>query len=323
MSHPRADSNRVIVVPASVATRLPGELTPAGLSPNQLSASASLLHVEAERDPYWLSAKQIMVRSAPELIAQHESELGRGLRFDKIFEGNPTRKEVAITFDDGPHPAYTPQILRILKQYNAKATFFLVGEQAERNPDLVRAEIAAGDCVGNHTYDHVSLVKIPAEYVGTEIKATGEVIKKITGKAPHLFRPPGGEYNEEIARQANALGYTIVLWTNDPGDYASPGESVILDRLYSKIGNGSIILLHDGIQQTIDILPILLEYLKARGYQTVTVDEMLKNEKTPPPVEPKIMVDHLGLLNRVKAEDMRHHSATAPSGVRQTGFRQL
>lgn len=300
--------------------RLPGELTPAGLSPNQLSANASLLHVEAERDPFWLSAKRIMVRSTPELIAQHESELGRGLRFNKIFEGDTAKKEVALTFDDGPHPAYTPQLLRILNQYHAKATFFLVGEQAERNPDLVRDEIAAGDCVGNHTYDHVSLLKIPADYVGTEIKATGEVIKKITGKAPHLFRPPGGGYNEEIARQANALGYTIVLWTDDPGDYASPGESVILDRLYSKIGNGGIILLHDGIQQTIDILPTLLDYLKAHGYQTVTIDQLIKDNKSSSPAEPKITVDRLQNLNRARDESAmrivrdedRYRAATTP-----------
>jgi peptidoglycan/xylan/chitin deacetylase (PgdA/CDA1 family) len=299
-AHPRAESQAGIVVPASVASRLPQSPLPqplpgttverppsvavpepalpvAGIAPNKLSANASLLHVEAERDPYWLSAKQIMVRSTPELLAQHETELGRGVHYNKIFEGNIGRKQVALTFDDGPHPAFTPQILRILKQYHAKATFFVVGEQAERNPDLIRAEAAAGDSIGNHTYDHVSLVKIPDDYVGTEIKACGEVLKQILGRAPHLFRPPGGAYNPQVAQVADSLGYTMVLWTNDPGDYASPGEDVILQRTFSKINNGSIILLHDGIQQTIDVLPTILQYLRDHGYQTVTVDEMLRH----------------------------------------------
>lgn len=294
LAHPRAESQSAVLVPSSTASKLPqdlprempplGGIVPAALpvaaiAPNKLTASAALLHVEAERDPYWISAKENITRSTPELIAQHESELGRGLRFDKIIEGNLARKQVAITFDDGPHPAYTPQLLRILKQYHDKATFFVVGEMAERSPDLIRAEIAAGDSVGNHTYDHVSLVKIPSEYVGTEIKACGEVIQQITGKAPHLLRPPGGVYNEQVAAEANSLGYTLVLWTNDPGDYASPGSDVILSRLFSKINNGTIILLHDGIQQTIDILPSLLGYLKDHGYQTVTIDEMLKHAR--------------------------------------------
>jgi peptidoglycan/xylan/chitin deacetylase (PgdA/CDA1 family) len=279
-AHPRPDSRSAIIVPPSESNRLPGDL-PGRLiqrvAPNKLSTSASLIHVEAETDPYWINAKRIIVRSTPELIAQHETELGRGLRYDKIFEGNLGRKQVAITFDDGPHPGYTQQILKVLQMYHAKATFFVVGEQAERNPNLIRDEIADGNSVGNHTYDHVSLVKIPAEYVGTEIKACGEVVQGITGRAPHLFRPPGGDYNAQVAEEANALGYTIVLWTDDPGDYASPGEDVILQRTLSKINNGSIILLHDGIQQTIDILPALLQYLRDHGYQTVTVDYMLKH----------------------------------------------
>lgn len=288
-AHPRPESQSAVIVPASTAAQLPqyqaeprvetrvDNLVVPGIAPNKLSSSEAMLQLEAQRDPFWLNAKRIMVRSTPELLAQHETELGRGIRYNKIFEGNIGRKQVALTFDDGPHPAYTPQILRILKQYHAKATFFVVGEQAERNPELVKAEIAAGDNVGNHTYDHVSLVKIPDDYVGTEIKACGEVLKQITGRAPHLFRPPGGVYNEQVEQQAQSLGYTTVLWTNDPGDYASPGEDVILQRTFSKINNGSIILLHDGIQQTIDVLPTILQYLKDHGYQTVTVDEMLRH----------------------------------------------
>ena len=250
------------------------------LAPNMLSPQAALSLVQGERDKYWLNAKEITVRSVPELFAQHQDELTRGLRLSKLLEGDPHKKEIALTFDDGPHTGYTARLLAVLKQYNVKATFFVVGEQAEKHPDLIDAEIAAGDSVGNHTYDHVSLVKIPQDYVSTEIKACGEVLDSITDRNPHLFRPPGGVYDPRIAETAEALGYTTVLWTDDPGDYASPGADVILSRTLAKASNGGIILLHDGIQQTVDVLPQLIQILRNRGYKFVTVDQMLAERAT-------------------------------------------
>ena len=228
-----------------------------------------------DKGKYWVSAKEMVHRSIPDLLEQHQSELRRGLAHAKLMRGNPDLREVAITFDDGPHPKYTPKILAILKQYNAKATFFVVGEMAEKYPYLVRAELAAGHSVGNHTYHHVDLTQIPPVYIAAELKACGQVLSRIGKKPPHLFRPPGGDYNDEVAQVAEALGYITVLWTNDPGDYASPGTDVIETRVIDKISNGSIILIHDGIRQTIDALPSILKYLQSQGYETVTVDQML------------------------------------------------
>lgn len=245
------------------------------IAPNKLSAKAALALMKAEHDRIWLGAHYVVHKQAVELFAQHQDELERGLRFSKILQGDPAKKQIALTFDDGPHRLYTPRILAILHKYHVRATFFVVGEQAEKYPQLVRAEIAAGDSVGNHTYDHVSLVKISNEYIATEIKACGEVLREVTGKAPRLFRPPGGEYDPRVAMTAEALGYTMVLWTDDPADYASPGKQVILSRTLSKAGNGGIILVHDGIEQTIDVLPQLITTLQKRGYQFVTIDQML------------------------------------------------
>ena len=152
----------------------------------------------------------------------------------------------------------------------------MVGEQAERYPDLIRAEIAGGNEVGNHTYDHVSLIKIPPEYIATEIKACGDVLTRITGKPPHLFRPPGGEYNKEAAEAVEALGYKMILYSDDPGDYADPGTNVIETRTLDTISNGGIILLHDGSPQTLLILPQIIQRLKARDFRFVTVDQMLR-----------------------------------------------
>ena len=150
-----------------------------------------------------------------------------------------------------------------------------MGEQAEKHPDLIRAEMAAGNSVGNHTYDHVSLVKIPRRLRQHRDQGLRRGAEQHHGQAPHLFRPPGGVYDPRIAETSEALGYTTVLWTDDPGDYASPGTDVILTRTLSKASNGGIILLHDGIQQTIDVLPQIIQILKARGYKFVTVDQML------------------------------------------------
>ncbi len=246
------------------------------LSPNKLPASAALTLVQSERDKYWLNAKHEVYRSTLELIAQDETELLRGLRVDKVLRGNPNRHEIALTIDDGPHPAFTLKLLQILKENNIHATFFVDGEKAEEYPDLIRAEVAGGNEVGNHTYDHVSLVKIPPEYIDTEIEACGEVIKGITGHSPHLFRPPGGEYNRAVAEAVEALGYKMILYSDDPGDYADPGTGVIETRTLDTISDGGIILLHDGSAQIPVILPQIIQRLKARGFRFVTVDELLR-----------------------------------------------
>lgn len=146
---------------------------------------------------------------------------------------------------------------------------------AEKYPDLVRAELAAGHSVGNHTYHHVNLTQIPPVYVAAELKACGGVLSQISRKSPHLFRPPGGDYNDQVAQVAEALGYKTILWTDDPGDYASPGTRLIEMRTIDRATNGGIILIHDGIQQTLDALPHILRYLQNRGYKMVTVDQML------------------------------------------------
>lgn len=229
-------------------------------------------------DEYWQNALAEVYKSHLELVAQHKAELQKGIHLSKLMHGNLKRKQIALTFDDGPHPQYTPQLLALLKKYNVRATFFLVGEKAEATPDLVKAELAAGHAVGNHTYHHVNLTKIPPRMVAAEIKACGDVLEHITGQTPHLFRPPGGDYNLAVAETATSLGYTLCLWTDDPGDYASPGAHTIESRLLKKVGNGGIVLIHDGVTQTLQILPQFIETMKSRGYEFVTCDEMLKNK---------------------------------------------
>jgi peptidoglycan/xylan/chitin deacetylase (PgdA/CDA1 family) len=260
-----------------------------GLPPNKLSAEAALKRIQADRDPYWLQAREDVTRGQAAIFAQDREERARGERLAKIVHGDPESSEIALTFDDGPHHAFTPRLLDVLQRENVKATFFVVGFQAEAEPDLVRRMVAEGHALGNHTYHHVSLPKIEPVYVADEIKACGHVLKGITGRAPHLFRPPGGQYTPDVERVAEALGYTTVLWTADPGDYASPGTSTIFDRTVNTTRGGGILLLHDGVEQTIDVLPTLIHTLRAEGYRFVTVDELMRHRRVPTPAPRRIV----------------------------------
>ncbi|MGC8832801.1 MAG: polysaccharide deacetylase family protein [Armatimonadota bacterium] len=244
--------------------------TAAKSSPAQLATAGS-------RRERLRKARETSYKSVGDIEAQHAEEQKQGIVLKKLLRGDPTRKEIALTFDDGPHPAYTPKLLDILDRYGVKATFFVVGMMARRYPNLVKEEAAKGHVVGNHTYHHVDLTKLSEEEIADEIQRCDAVLKRILGKQPRYFRPPGGDYNAKIAQISQAMGHTMVLWTDDPGDYANPGEDVILERTLGRVRNGGIILMHDGIQQTIDVLPTIITYLRNKGYRFVTVDEMLES----------------------------------------------
>jgi len=225
-------------------------------------------------DTFWARAVKETYKSPEELKAQHEREVRKGVRYLKLIRGSPRSPEIALTFDDGPHPDYTPKILEILKRYNVKATFFIVGKVAEQQPDLVRSELADGHVLGNHTYHHVNLTKIPVNDIAAEWQACEDVVKQETGVTMRYGRPPGGDYDRDVITAATDLGLTTVLWTDDPGDYASPGSKVIKSRVLKHVENGGIILLHDGVQETIDVLPQIIETLHARGFRFVTIPEL-------------------------------------------------
>lgn len=215
-------------------------------------------------------------------IAQKEIDLNknpyhsRDSWSDLICRGN-TNKEIALTFDDGPHPGYTEKLLAILSEYNVKATFFVVGKKAAQHPQLVKESFDAGHSIGNHTFSHVDLSQIYSDDIAVEIKACGKVLYDITGKYCDLFRPPGGNFNRQIKKIASTLGYTTVLWTANSADYSKISKYAVKKRIYGRIGGGGIILMHDGIQKTLDILPGLISSLKSRGYHFVTVDEIRSN----------------------------------------------
>jgi len=230
--------------------------------------------------PYWNKAKQTVYKK---LNNNPAAKLQTYSRFDieraTLDYGRYTLKEVALTFDDGPHRKYTPQILKILKRYNVKATFFIVGRMAEMNDDLVVAQHRDGHLIGNHTYHHADLTKLSDKEARVEWVACNEVARAILGVNLRFCRPPGGNYDDTVRIAAMKSGLVTVLWTEDPGDYDEPGGPAIESRIFYSIYNGGIILLHDGVQQTINVLPSIIERLQNEGYTFVTVDEMYRKRK--------------------------------------------
>ena len=200
-------------------------------------------------------------------------------------QGAGGEHQIAITFDDGPDPRWTPKILDILKAVNVKAAFFLVGVNAERYPGLVRRIVNEGHEIGNHTYYHPNLALCWPEHIRLELNATQFLLETITGRATTLFRPPYAADTSPTQlseltplRIAEDLSYLVVLESIDPQDWAKPGADTILQRVKQQRRDGSIILLHDAggdRSQTVEALPRILEWLHTRGDSVVPLSTLL------------------------------------------------
>jgi len=190
---------------------------------------------------------------------------------------------VALTFDDGPDPTWTPQILDVLATYGVPATFFDIGMNAQANPGLVQQEVDSGSLVANHTYSHLDLTAIPQWRAQLEIRAGNWVLQGITGREPVLFRSPYGAQELTDAQSASrqdlaaALGMQPVGWNVDALDWSRPGVPAIVANATSSAAAEQVILLHDGggdRSQTVAALPLIIERMRARGYQFVTPDQL-------------------------------------------------
>jgi len=184
-------------------------------------------------------------------------------------------KRIALTFDDGPHPAFTSQILSVLRKYQAKATFFMVGMQVHSFPELARDISADGHELANHTYTHPNLEGLGPIGVQQELLRTRVAIREVTGKDTVFFRPPGGRYNGEVRKAIASLGYRTVLWSSNILSPKTDSPRLIANAMLREIDDGGIVLLHNGRDYTTDVLPVLLPELKKRGYRFVTISELL------------------------------------------------
>jgi peptidoglycan/xylan/chitin deacetylase (PgdA/CDA1 family) len=206
-----------------------------------------------------------------EQVRQSEAGPANGL----VYHGDPARPQAALTFDDAPHPLYAPLLLDALRRTGAKATFFVVGRNAEAYPYFVRDLAREGHEIANHTYHHVRLVGLTPAQVAEELERNNRLLQAITGETPVFFRPPGGRYSAEVLRAARAAGLSTAFWTDDPADFNNPGALTLETRLLGHLRPGGIVLLHDNAQQTVGLLADFINDARTTGIRLVTLETLV------------------------------------------------
>ena len=197
-----------------------------------------------------------------------------------LWRGQIHKPEITLTFDDGPHPEYTPQLLEVLDQYNIKANFFWLGICVDRYPEIAKAVYEKGHWIGLHGYEHISFPKLTPSQLKKSLEKTQLAIYNACGleaKFVRDVRPPNGIFTPETLKLLQQWGYRSVMWSVVPEDWVRPGISLVVNRIVQQTYNGSIIVLHDGysggqdVAKTVaKIIPILLE----KDYKFVSIEEM-------------------------------------------------
>ena len=186
---------------------------------------------------------------------------------------DPEEKLVALTFDDGPHPVYTEEILDVLDQAGIKASFFMMGKEAELYPDVVKKVSDAGHLIGNHTYTHANVCQISADETTEEITKTNDILEGLTGKRPQFFRPPFGCKNETLEKQT---GMFWIFWDVDTLDWSLQNAEQVYCKVVKNVGENDIILMHDAYPSTVEAVRELIPALQEMGYTFVTVDRLVE-----------------------------------------------
>ncbi|WP_127534046.1 polysaccharide deacetylase family protein [Paenibacillus kobensis] len=200
--------------------------------------------------------------------------------FDVTHRVQTQHKAVAFTFDDGPNPVYTPQVLDIFREVGGKATFYMIGEQIEKEPELAALVHAQGHEIGNHTYTHPFLTKLSGEAVRNELRKSESMIQDITGKKPVTLRTPYFDVNEEVLSIIEEEGYQLAAGAVNMAaqDWDMPGVDHIVEKTRESVCNGGIFIFHDGFgdrSQSIEAVRVLAKELTKSGYRLVTVEELL------------------------------------------------
>jgi len=215
------------------------------------------------------------------------------VRRDTIYRIPSSEKAVALTFDDGPSPVWTPRILDVLKEAQVKATFFMLGMHVQRYPDVARRVAEEGHEIGNHTYDHRGVFYYKPEELNKEVTDAEKIIKSVTGIKTKYFRPPKAWLTSKEKKQLKDMGYETLLWSLNSKDWVTFDDRYIVQYILHHIRPGDILLFHDsgGVfrpeggkrKETVKAVGRLIEKLKERGYRFVTISQLLelrvKNEK--------------------------------------------
>lgn len=197
-----------------------------------------------------------------------------------LWRGQIHKPEISLTFDDGPHPEYTPQLLEVLDLYNIKANFFWLGICVDRYPEIAKAVYEKGHWIGLHGYEHISFINLTPTQLKNSLEKTQLSIDNACGLDPKFvrdIRPPNGLFTPETLKLLQKWGYRSVMWSVVPEDWVRPGVSVVVNRVVKQTYNGSIIVLHDGyyggqdVAKTVaDIIPILLN----KNYKFISIEQM-------------------------------------------------
>ncbi len=233
--------------------------------------------VAAALDPNYKDARWVARTLFSESAARVTSPSVRiaSSRPEGLWIGDTSRKEIAITFDDGPNPDKTPALLDALDQVHAPATFFVVGSRAEAAPALVRRMTAMGDDVEDHSYTHPNMAQTPTTMAETEILRASVVIRALSGRLPHFFRPPGGNISPAVISLSHDYGQQVAYWTVDALHAEDIGSRQgLIDYVMAHIHPGAIVLMHNGTDVTTAAVPGLVKAIRAKGYQLVTLSNM-------------------------------------------------
>ncbi|MEX2577645.1 MAG: polysaccharide deacetylase family protein [Verrucomicrobiales bacterium] len=249
------------VLALSTGCKTPSNLKKGGANP--LAGESSVRNTAGLNGPTWNEAGS----------ADLASSVGTKDSYSSVKTDRPF---LALTFDDGPHPTHTPRLLDMLKERNVKATFYVVGTNAKAYPEIMRRIVGEGHEIGNHTVTHGNLAKMSQSGVRMELSTAHDSIVAVTGLAPRTMRPPYGAITaSQKAWIRKEFGYPSIMWSVDPEDWKKPGASVVTSRLVSGARPGGILLVHDIHKPTIDAIPSALDQLLKKGYQFVTVTQLI------------------------------------------------
>lgn len=237
----------------------------------------------------------------PTIASVVSSKLARRI---PVYSVDVEDDRVSVTLDATWGASRTQDILDVLDKHGVKATFFLAGYWVNEYPDHVRMIAARGHEIGNHSYSHPHMNSLTADSIAAELNRCSDMIEGLTGKRPTVFRPPFGEYNNRVIDTADACGLTTIQWDVDSLDWMNLSKSEIVNRVMSRVKEGSIILFHNNGMHTVEALDTVLSELKSRGFRAVPVSSLLLTGET--------YVDHTG---RQKAKPGSPRTSSVESGL--------
>jgi peptidoglycan-N-acetylglucosamine deacetylase len=216
-------------------------------------------------------------RTSMERARKRTVELAKANRGIMFINGPVTEKAVAITIDDGPDTIVTASMLDVLKEHNVKASFFFIGERISENPEIARRAHEEGHLVLPHSYSHTHFTTLSANALKREIALSEEKISNLIGKRPAVLRPPYGDLNQKTINEINKNNYKIAMWSIDTLDWSQREKDNIVKNVVDNIRPGDIILLHsnENTVPSLEALPVIIEQLRAKGYEFKRIDELL------------------------------------------------